>query len=194
VDERRKTRTSFTANKSKCFPLASFRISTDDEEDSCSAYCAIFQIYYPTNNKSIKMGGGNAQKSAAARLKNMKSAGKTDEERKAATAKAAKDSVAFVCKLCRQTFMINAKNPQLYLHVTARHPSESDSPVNCFDQLADFDPLDPKGEKAEKAEAEKKKKAAAAKKKKAAAGGGDLLGLLDAGLTKGKGKKKKFGK
>jgi hypothetical protein len=143
------------------------------------------------------MGGGNAQKSAAARLKNLKSVGKTDEERKAANAKAVKDSTAFVCKMCRQTFMINAKNPQLYLHVTARHPTASDSPTTCFDQLAGFDPLDPKGEKAEKAEAEaeKKKKDAAAKKKKgAAAGGGDLLSMLDVGLTKGKGKKKKFGK
>jgi hypothetical protein len=33
------------------------------------------------------MGGGNAQKSAAAREKNMKDKGKTDEERKAASAK-----------------------------------------------------------------------------------------------------------
>jgi|Transcript_16928 hypothetical protein len=140
------------------------------------------------------MGGGNAQKSAAARLKNMKDAGKTDEERKAATAKAAKDSCAFVCKICRQTFMINAKPPQLYLHVTTKHPTEAATPVICFDTLVDFDPEDPKGEKAAAAEAEKKKKAAEKKKKKAAGGGDSLLGLLDAGLSKGKGKKNKFGK
>ena len=138
------------------------------------------------------MGGGNAQKSAAARERNMKSAGKTDEERKAASAKAAKDAHAFVCKLCRQTFMVNARPPMLYLHVTSKHPTEAATPVACFDQLAGFDPLDPKGEKAEKADAEKKKNAAAEKKKKDATG--DLLGMLDAGLGKGKSTKKKFGK
>mmetsp|Transcript_17998 Transcript_17998/g.23252 ORF Transcript_17998/g.23252 Transcript_17998/m.23252 type:complete len:141 (+) Transcript_17998:112-534(+) len=140
------------------------------------------------------MGGGNAQKSAAARLKNLKSAGKTDEERKAASVKASKDSVAYVCKMCRQTFMINARPPQLYLHVTTKHPAETATPIVCFDQLADFDPEDPKGEKAAAAEAAATKKAAAAKKKKASAGGDMLDGLLDAGLSKGKGKKNKFGK
>jgi hypothetical protein len=138
------------------------------------------------------MGGGNAQKSAAARERNMKNAGKTDEERKAASAKATKDAHAFVCKLCRQTFMVNAKPPMLYLHVTSKHPTEGSNPATCFDQLAGFDPLDPKGEKAEKEAAEKKKNATAGKKKKEA--GGDLLGMLDAGLSKGKSTKKKFGK
>lgn len=138
------------------------------------------------------MGGGNAQKSAAARERNMKSAGKTDEERKAASAKATKDAHAFVCKLCRQTFMVNARPPMLYLHVTSKHPSEALTPVTCFDQLAGFDHEDPKGEKADKAAAEKKKNATAASKKKEA--GGDLLGMLDVGLSKGKSTKKKFGK
>ena len=54
--------------------------------------------------------------------------------------------------------------------------------------MKDFDPNDPKGEKA--AAAEKAKKAAA-KKKKAKVGAGDLDDLLSAGLsaTKKKGKK-----
>jgi hypothetical protein len=144
------------------------------------------------------MGGGNAQKSAAAREKNMKNVGKTDEERKAASAKATKDAHAFVCKLCKQTFMVNATPEILFLHVTTKHSGNVSEPTACFDKLAGFDPLDPTGAKAAKdaskvanAEAEKKKAAADKKKKAAAAGGMDLL---DAGLTKGKGTKKKFGK
>ena len=91
-----------------------------------------------------------------------------------------------MCVLCRQTFMVNAKPPLLLQHVVAKHPSGTD-PVTCFpDQLKDYDPNDPKGEKkaaAEKAAAAKKKKAAAKK-----AGGADLDDLLNAGL---KPKKKK---
>jgi hypothetical protein len=130
------------------------------------------------------MGGGNAQKSAAARLKNMKDAGKTDEERKAASAKAAKDATAFVCKICKATFMVNVKPPTLYLHVTAKHAGTTVL-TDCFAQLEGFDPADPKG----------LKKAAAApvagapvkpKKKKTTEG---LEDLLSVGLTKGKKKK-----
>jgi hypothetical protein len=125
------------------------------------------------------MGGGNAQKSATARLKNMKDAGKTPEERKAASAKAAADSTAFVCIKCRNTFMVNVKPPTLYLHATQKHPELK--PVECFSQLKDFDPEDPKGLK--KAAADK---AAAAlkppmKKKKPTEG---LDDLLSAGLAK----------
>jgi hypothetical protein len=144
------------------------------------------------------MGGGNAQKSAAARLKNMKDAGKTDAERKEASAKAAKDAHAFVCKLCKQTFMINATPEILFTHVTNKHAGSTSEPTACFDKLAGFDPLDPNGEKAAK-DARKeatalaeKKKAAADKKKKAA--DGDMFSQLDAGLAKGKSTKKKFGK
>ena len=43
---------------------------------------------------------------------------------RAASAKAAKDGAAFVCKICRQTFMCNAKPSLLYLHVTAKHPDK----------------------------------------------------------------------
>uniref|UniRef100_A0A7S0CKX8 At2g23090-like zinc-binding domain-containing protein n=1 Tax=Proboscia inermis TaxID=420281 RepID=A0A7S0CKX8_9STRA len=130
------------------------------------------------------MGGGNAQKSAAARLKNMKEAGKTPEERKEASAKAAKDAVAFVCKICRTSFMVNVQPPTLYLHVTSKHPTIKD-PVECFDTMAGFDPSDPKGLK--------KVAAAAAKgpvkpKKKKKEPEEDLLSI---GLKKGKGKKKK---
>lgn len=80
--------------------------------------------------------------------------------------------------------MVNVKAPQLYLHVTAKHASLKD-PTECFDQLAGFDPSDPKG----------LKKAAAApvstgpvkpKKKKKDDG---LEDLLSVGLSKGKKKK-----
>ena len=48
----------------------------------------------------------------------------TELLRRAASAKAAKDGAAFVCKICRQTFMCNAKPSLLYLHVTAKHPDK----------------------------------------------------------------------
>uniref|UniRef100_A0A6U3R4F5 At2g23090-like zinc-binding domain-containing protein n=1 Tax=Ditylum brightwellii TaxID=49249 RepID=A0A6U3R4F5_9STRA len=126
--------------------------------------------------------GSNVQKAQAARERNQKKMGKSDEERKAAKAKADKDASAFMCKLCRQTFMVNAKLPVLYLHVTSKHGNATD-PASCFDQLAGYDPNDPKGEKAASAakEAAPKKKV---KKKE------DLSDLLDAGLSMGKSKKK----
>jgi hypothetical protein len=50
------------------------------------------------------MGGGNAQKSAAAAAKNRAKAEsiKSPEERKASAAKAEKDKNAFMCAICRQ--------------------------------------------------------------------------------------------
>lgn len=77
------------------------------------------------------------------------------------------------------------KPPLLYQHVVAKH--EGSDPATCFPSLRDFDPNDPKGEKA--AAAEKAKKAAAAKKKKAKDNAAGLDDLLSAGLKKGKNKK-----
>ena len=88
--------------------------------------------------------GSNVQKAQAARERNQKKQGKSDEERKAAKAKADADAAAFCCMLCKQTFMVNAKPPVLYLHVTSKHPAGTD-PVSCFASLKDFDPNDPKG-------------------------------------------------
>ena len=53
--------------------------------------------------------GSNVQKAQAARERNQKKMGKSDEERRAANAKATKDANAFVCTVCRQTFMVNAR-------------------------------------------------------------------------------------
>ena len=53
--------------------------------------------------------GSNVQKAQAARERNAKKMGKSEEERKAASAKAAKDATAFMCSICRQTFMVNAR-------------------------------------------------------------------------------------
>mmetsp|Transcript_7311 Transcript_7311/g.9951 ORF Transcript_7311/g.9951 Transcript_7311/m.9951 type:complete len:135 (-) Transcript_7311:392-796(-) len=131
--------------------------------------------------------GSNVQKAQAARERNQKKQGKTDEERKAAKAKADKDSAAFMCQLCRQTFMVNARLPVLYLHVTSKHEPGTD-PTACFAQLAGFDPDDPKGEK--KAAAAK----ASAKPKKMKVKDSDLSALLDDGLSMGKKKKKSFKK
>mmetsp|Transcript_8218 Transcript_8218/g.18437 ORF Transcript_8218/g.18437 Transcript_8218/m.18437 type:complete len:133 (-) Transcript_8218:1633-2031(-) len=129
--------------------------------------------------------GSNVQKATAARERNQKKMGKSDEERRAASAKATLDANAFICKICRQTFMVNAKDTLLYLHVTARHDDKKDTPTECFDSLVGFDPSDPEGTKAAAA------KKAAIKPKKAKKDDGNLLDLLDVGLTKGKGKKKK---
>lgn len=95
------------------------------------------------------------------------------------------DAEAFICELCKQSFMVNARPPLLYQHVVAKHPPGTD-PVACFPvHMKDFDPNDPKGEK----------KAAAAKsaggskpapKKKAPKKDDGLDALLDAGLSKGK--------
>mmetsp|Transcript_15306 Transcript_15306/g.22430 ORF Transcript_15306/g.22430 Transcript_15306/m.22430 type:complete len:138 (-) Transcript_15306:395-808(-) len=134
--------------------------------------------------------GSNVQKATAARERNQKKLGKTPEERKAATAKARADSTAFSCLLCKQTFMINARPPVLYLHVTTKHGFDT-VPATCFPALKDFDPEDPKGEKA--AKKEKEAKAAEAKKKKAK-NSADLGDLFDSGLNLGKKTKKKFGK
>lgn len=130
------------------------------------------------------MGGGNGQKSAAARLRNMKDKKMTDEERKAASAKAKADSMAHVCKVCRATFMVNVKPSGLYLHVNSKHPKIS--PIDCFDQLVDYDPNDPDGLK--KVACTVAKGPIKPKKKKKEEG---LEDLLSAGLNIGKKKKGK---
>lgn len=130
--------------------------------------------------------GSNVQKAQQARERNAKKQGKSEEERKAASAKAKTDAQAFKCAICLQTFMISAKPPVLYQHVVAKHPGDVATPEKCFAQLKDFDPNDPKGEK--KAAAEKTE---AAKAKKATSKNNDDLDLLlDAGLG-GKKKNKK---
>lgn len=123
------------------------------------------------------MGGGNAQKSAAARERNQKKLGKSDEERKAASTKAAKDSAAFICGLCKMTFMVNVKPPTLLLHVTSKHPAGTD-PASCFASLAGYDPNAPAA-----AAAPASAPVAPKPKKKVEPG---LDDLLNAGLTKGK--------
>ncbi|CAB9520577.1 expressed unknown protein [Seminavis robusta] len=131
--------------------------------------------------------GSNVQKAQAARERNQKKMGKSDEERKAAQAKSKADAAAFMCLACRQTFMANARPPLLYQHVIAKHPAGTD-PASCFPQLKDFDPNDPKGEKKPPAGGAggpvKPKKT---NKKK----DDNLDALLDAGLG---GNKKKGGK
>ena len=131
------------------------------------------------------MGGGNANKSARAREMKAKDTSRTPEERKAALAQHAKDKVAQQCELCKATFMVNVKPPDLYLHVTAKHPAGTD-PVSCFASLAGFDPEDPKGLKAAAAAAAAAKAVVKKPKKKKDEG---LDDLLSAGL-KPKGKKK----
>jgi len=127
--------------------------------------------------------GSNVQKAQAARERNQKKMGKTDEERRAASDKAKKDAAAKKCMICMQTFMVNSRPPLLYQHVTAKHPEFEKTPEKCFVELANFDPSDPKGEKAAaKAKADEQKKKSKAKKAHTA----DLDSLLDAGLKKGK--------
>jgi hypothetical protein len=115
------------------------------------------------------------------------------------------DAAAFICELCKQTFMVNARKsldfefhvalenislllpsvllagaPLLYQHVVAKHPVGT-SPSACFPvQLKDFDPSDPKGEKKLKEEPV----AAIIKPKKVVKKDPGLDDLLNAGLTK----------
>jgi hypothetical protein len=128
--------------------------------------------------------GSNVQKATAARERNQKKLGKTDEERKAASLKAQQDAAAKMCALCRQTFMVNSRPPLLYQHIVAKHPDivESKAFNQCFPggELDGFDPNDPKGEK--KVETGKPDAAKKVVKKT----GPDLDSLLDAGLKKGK--------
>lgn len=70
------------------------------------------------------MGGGNAQKSAAARLKNLKQAGPSAEQLAASKAKAAKDRDGHKCTICLQTFMI-ATAPRPRPPVRARAAAQS---------------------------------------------------------------------
>lgn len=131
--------------------------------------------------------GSNVQKAQQARERNAKKQGKSDEERKAALAKSKADASAFMCVLCRQTFMANARPPLLYQHVVAKHPAGTELTV-CFpDHLKDFDPNDPKGEKKGASQAAGPVKPKKTAKKKDA----DLDDLLSAGLSGGKKKGKK---
>lgn len=128
------------------------------------------------------MGGGNAQKSAAAREKNQKQAGRSKEEREASKAKLEKDRNATKCLVCLQTFMVGAKPSLLYTHVTAKHAAIIKTPEKCFPCLQGFDPNAPEPVAAAPVVVKKKKKMKVKEE--------DLSDLLSAGL-KGVGKKKK---
>jgi len=123
--------------------------------------------------------GSNAQKKQQARERALKNVTKTPEERKASADKAKKDANAFLCKICRQTFMVNARPPLLFQHVTAKH--DGSDPVACFDALVGVDPDDPEGTKAAAAAAAS---SSVVKKKLAPKKNDDLDALLDAGLKK----------
>jgi len=81
--------------------------------------------------------------------------------------------------------MVNAKESLLYLHVTAKHEEKKDTPTDCFDSLAGFDPADPDGKNKATTAAAGPVKPKATKKKD-----DDLSSLLDAGLSMGKKGKK----
>jgi hypothetical protein len=76
----------------------------------------------------------------AARERNQKKLGKSDEERRAASEKAKKDATAKKCTICMQTFVVNSRPPLLYQHVTAKHPDLIDNPAQCFTELVGYDP------------------------------------------------------
>ncbi|KAJ1463328.1 hypothetical protein M885DRAFT_504989 [Pelagophyceae sp. CCMP2097] len=123
------------------------------------------------------MGGGNAQKSAAAREKNLKEKGQTDEDRAASRAKQEKDKAAFKCAICLQTFLVTSKPEALYLHVTAKHDKEVATPEKCFPSLKGFDPNKPVAAAAA---------APVVVKKKVVKKDDSLNDMLSAGLAKGK--------
>jgi Zinc-binding len=89
--------------------------------------------------------GSNVQKAQAARERNAKKMGKSDEERKAASDKAKKDSAAKKCAICLQTFMVNSRPPLLHQHIIAKHPDLTDYRLAFPNgDLDDYDPDDPK--------------------------------------------------
>ena len=125
--------------------------------------------------------GSNVQKAQQARERNAKKVGKSDEERKAAREKSQADSTAYMCQVCRQTFMSNSRPALMYQHVIAKHPAGTD-PLSCFPvQLKDFDPNDPDGKKKAATSS-----AAPVKPKKVKKKDDNLDDLLNAGLKKGK--------
>mmetsp|Transcript_3295 Transcript_3295/g.6936 ORF Transcript_3295/g.6936 Transcript_3295/m.6936 type:complete len:130 (+) Transcript_3295:60-449(+) len=126
--------------------------------------------------------GSNVQKAQAARERNQKKMGKTPEERAEAAAKAKADSQAFMCSICRQTFMVNVKKELLAKHAEAKHPTST--PAQCFAALVGWDPNAPAGPVQAAAAATNKPKP----KKKKEEGLDDLLA---AGLNIGKKKGKK---
>jgi hypothetical protein len=94
-----------------------------------------------------------------------------------------KDAAAFICAVCRQTFMVNSKPPQLYLHVQQKHPGAA--PTECFPvELKDFDPNDPEKKLAGAGAAAAA--TAPVKPKKIPTKDPGLDDLLNAGLAKGK--------
>lgn len=81
--------------------------------------------------------------------------------------------------------MVNAKPPQLYIHVQQKHPGAA--PTECFPvELKDFDPNDPEGKLADVGAASS---VAPVKPKKAPSKDPGLDDLLNAGLAPKKGKK-----
>ena len=130
--------------------------------------------------------GSNVQKAQAARERNQKKEGKSDEERKAASAKAAKDAVANMCSSCRQTFMVNVKLELLYQHCVQKHLGTS--PGSCFDKLVGYVPEAEATAAATEVAAATAAFAAEAPKPvaKPKAKTNDLDLLLDAGLNIGK--------
>ncbi len=131
--------------------------------------------------------GSNVQKAQAARERNAKKEGKSEEERKAASAKAAKDAAANLCNVCRQTFMVNVKLELLYQHCLQKH--EGTAPSSCFAQLAGYVPEAEKTAEQKATEAAAAAYAAASAPKPAAKPKpktNDLDLLLEAGLNLGK--------
>mmetsp|Transcript_22178 Transcript_22178/g.68391 ORF Transcript_22178/g.68391 Transcript_22178/m.68391 type:complete len:136 (+) Transcript_22178:216-623(+) len=135
------------------------------------------------------MGGGNAQKSAAARLKNMKEAGPSKEQLAAAKAKADKDKAAFKCLICLQTFTISTKPAGLFLHVKSKHDKEEKTPEKCFPCLKGFDPDAKAAPAAGGGGGIKVAQGAAKKKVSKKKDADDLSALLADGLKVGKKKK-----
>tara|TARA_B100000475_G_scaffold156139_1_gene116962 strand:- start:92 stop:493 length:402 start_codon:yes stop_codon:yes gene_type:complete len=123
-------------------------------------------------NQAIKSQERNAKAAAAA--------GKSPEERAAAKKKVEQDKTANQCAVCKQTFLVNASDLQLYQHVLTKHDKDASTPEKFFPKLKGYDP----NAKAAPAAAAKREKVVEKSKKQKS--GDDLSALLSEGLTVGK--------
>lgn len=70
------------------------------------------------------MGGGNAQKSATARARKAKKAGKSNQKDAGAEAKQKANQTAHTCKRCFQTFASTTQRKELIEHCDNKHSAQ----------------------------------------------------------------------
>merc|ERR1719190_299313 len=78
------------------------------------------------------MGGGNGQKSATARARNLAKQKSSNKKSVKYDAAAKANNQAYKCAVCMQTFMVTAKRAVLETHVEGKHASKGKTFADCF--------------------------------------------------------------